>query len=94
MKIHKFYLSYLFVILGTLDGPVLLLIIKATKNPSELPAALTENLEDNRIVGECFFLIDVNATFLHKCELNKASLLRLSNFVSPQNRWVSRQSLD
>ena len=73
-----------------MDGPVLLLIIKATKNANENPDALTVRFEDDRIKDSCFFLIDVDATLLHKCVLNEASLLKLSGFVSPQNRLVFR----
>ena len=77
-------------IAGITDGPVFLLIIKATKNANENPDALSVRFEDDRIEGSCFFLIDVDATLLHECLLNKASLLKLSGFVSPQNRWVFR----
>ena len=64
---------------GDSEGPLVLLIIKPTKNISATPHF--GQSEDERIKHTSFFLIDVNATKLHNCGINKKSIESLANFL-------------
>ena len=52
-------------------GPIVLLIIKPTKDGSELQP--TPIISDPRVKAACFFLTDIDITRLHDCHINNNS---------------------
>jgi len=66
---------------GLKDIPILLLIIKATRNTITKPIVQIKDLEDSRIKEICFFLVDANLSDLHKCQINDDSLNTIVHFL-------------
>jgi hypothetical protein len=63
------------------DVPILLHIIKATRNINTKPYVQIKDLEDSRIKEVCFFLVDANLSALHKCQINNDSFNCVTNFL-------------
>ena len=72
-----------FSTLGLKDGPILLLVIKATRKEKvdEKPFVNIKDLEDSRIKEVCFFLVDANFSKLHKCRNNHENFKTIANIL-------------
>ena len=66
---------------GLKDVPILLLIIKATRNENEKPSVRIRDLKDDRIKEACFFLVDLNFSTIHTCQLNYDSFDTVSKYL-------------
>ena len=60
-----------------------MLIIKATRNVHEPASSKAQSFEDPRIKEAFYFLIDIDATGIHDCDLNNDSIQSLKKRLSP-----------
>ena len=74
------------MISGITEGPIVLMIIKPTRKAAEEPAMQMSSFKevDSRIVEAGFFLIDINITGLHECDVNMASASKIAKFLAPR----------
>jgi len=66
---------------GLKDVPILLLIIKTTRNENENPTVRIRDLKDDRIKEACFFLVDLDFSTIHTCQLNHESFQSVSKYL-------------
>jgi len=64
-----------------LKEPVLLIIMKPSRNVDEKPNVQLIDLQDTRIKEFCFFLVDASFSKLHYCNVNLESFNIVYNFL-------------